>query len=70
MTDADDRRVRKAIQGVDFPASKATLVAYAEERAADARALRALRALPSGDYGNSDEVEQAVPQRPEQARGE
>lgn len=66
MTDADDRRVRKAIQGVEFPASKATLVTYAEQRAADPRTLRALRALPTRDYGNSDEVEQAVPQRPEQ----
>jgi hypothetical protein len=66
MTDADDRRVRKAIQGMEFPANKTTVLAYAEERGADPKTLRALRALPNGDYGNSDQVEQATPQRPEQ----
>lgn len=66
MTDADDNRVRKAIQGLEFPASKATLISYAEERSADAKTMRALWALPNGDYGNSDEVTQATPQRPEQ----
>ncbi|MBB3662274.1 MULTISPECIES: DUF2795 domain-containing protein [Prauserella salsuginis group] len=69
MTDADDRRVRKAIQGVQFPADKETLVAYAQERDADPRTLRALRALPERDYGNGDEVARAVPQRPEQTSG-
>lgn len=67
MTDADDNRVRKAIQGVDFPAGKAALVNYAEEREADPKTMRALWALPGGDYGSSDEVVKAVPQRPEQS---
>ncbi|GAA1206460.1 DUF2795 domain-containing protein [Prauserella alba] len=69
MTDADDRRVRKAIQGVQFPADKETLVAYAEAREAEPRTLRALRALPNRDYGSGDEVADAVPQRPEHTRG-
>ncbi|SDK01132.1 Protein of unknown function [Actinopolyspora mzabensis] len=66
MTDADERRVNKALQGLEFPADKAELIRYAEEREADPRTLRALRALPDGTYGNSDEVERSVPQRPEQ----
>lgn len=66
MTDADDRRVRKALQGVEFPVDKAALIAYAEEREADPRTLRALRALPNREFGSTEDVEQAVPQRPEQ----
>lgn len=69
MTDADDVRVRKALQGVEYPADKATLVAFAEERETDAKTMRALRALPDGEYTNGDEVEQAVPQRLEESRG-
>lgn len=66
MTDADERRVSKALQGLEFPADKAQLKAYAQERQADARTVRALESLPEGTYGNADEVERAVPQRPDQ----
>ncbi len=70
MTDKDERRVRKALQGLEFPADKDTVLAYAEERGAALKTLRALRALPAGTYTNTDAVEQAVPQRPEQATAE
>lgn len=64
MTSADDNRVRKALQGMDFPADKDALVTYAAERDEDSRAIQALRALPNGEYVNVDEVAYAVPQSP------
>lgn len=69
MTDADQRRVRKALQGLTFPAAKRTLLTYARDRDADPKTLRALHALPAGEYADNDAVEQAIPQRPEQATG-
>lgn len=68
MTDADERRVAKALQGLEFPASKENIVAFATERGAHEKTMRALQALPGGSYADSDAVEDAVPQRPEQAR--
>lgn len=68
MTDRDDARVRKALQGRAFPASRDELVAYVTDRGeSDQRVLRALEALPEGQYRNIDELVAAVPQRPEQA---
>lgn len=68
MTDRDDLRVRKALQGKDFPAMRNELVEYATDRGeSDNRVLRALAALPEGQYQNLDEAVAAVPQRPEQA---
>lgn len=66
MTDADDRRAGKALQGLEFPANKGQILAYAAERGADAKTLRALRALPQGQFSDNDAVQRAVPQRPEQ----
>ncbi len=66
MTDADERRVGKSLQGLEFPASKENLLAYAQERGAGPKTLRALQALPAGEYPDSAAVERAVPQRPEQ----
>lgn len=66
MTDSDERRVTKALQGMEFPAEKADLLSYAETRGAGEKTLRALHSLPEGSYGNSDEVEQAVPQQPDE----
>ncbi|WP_010523874.1 DUF2795 domain-containing protein [Nesterenkonia sp. F] len=65
MTARDDLRAQKALQGVDFPASKGDLVAYAEERDVDAKSLQALRALPDQRFENMDSVVEAVPQEPE-----
>ncbi len=65
MTSADKRRVRKAIEGLQYPASKQDVVAYAEERGSAGRTSDALRALPDGTYHNAEEVAESVPQEPE-----
>jgi uncharacterized protein DUF2795 len=65
MTDRDDARVRKALQGKDFPAERNDLVAYATDRGEiDDATLTALGALPEGDYASVDDVVAAVPHRP------
>lgn len=68
MTDRDDARVAKALQGADFPTDRAQLVSYAETRGADEKTLQALRTLPEGQYGSVQEVTDAVPQEPEGSR--
>lgn len=65
MTKRDELRVRKALQGVSFPANPAQLLTYATDRGADASTRRALEALPDGIYASMEEVEEAVPQSPE-----
>lgn len=69
MTDSDERRVAKALQGAQFPAEKQQLLDYAREREAGPKTVQALEALPEGTYGNSDEVEEAIPQQPDKATG-
>jgi hypothetical protein len=65
MTDRDDARVRKALQGKDFPAERNDLVAYATDRGGiDDATLTALGALPAGNYASLDDVLAAVPHRP------
>ncbi|MCD2187024.1 DUF2795 domain-containing protein [Actinomycetospora soli] len=65
MTDRDDTRVRKALQGANFPSERNDLVAYATDRGeVDEKTLTALAALPAGTYGSVDEVVDAVPHRP------
>ncbi len=64
MTERDELRVKKALQGISFPADQRQLVDYATDRDADAKTRAALEALPSGSYGSIDEVEQAVPHKP------
>ncbi|MGH3319113.1 MAG: DUF2795 domain-containing protein [Streptosporangiaceae bacterium] len=64
MTAADRRRVRKALDGLGYPASKGEITTYAEDRGADAKTREALRALPDSVYHNGDDVERAVPQSP------
>lgn len=65
MTKRDELRVDKALQGLEFPASHDQLFEFATDRAAGAETLAALRALPAGQYGNKDEVLNALPQEPE-----
>lgn len=65
MTTADRRRVRKALDGLAYPVGKPYILAYAEERGADAKTRIALRALPAGVYRNVTEVEDAIPQEPD-----
>ncbi|GAB2741886.1 hypothetical protein GCM10027174_14240 [Salinifilum aidingensis] len=67
MTDADERRVRKVLQGLEFPVSKGYLLEYADTREADAKTMRALRGLADREYTSTEDVEAAVPQRPEQS---
>ena len=65
MTDRDDQRVRKALQGKDFPASRNELVEYATDRGEiDDLTITALAELPEGRYDSMEDVGAAVPQRP------
>lgn len=65
MTDRDDLRVRKALQGKDFPSERDDLVVYATDRdASEPRTLQALAELPEGRYASIEDVVAAVPQRP------
>ena len=65
MTDRDDARVRKALQGKDFPAERNDLVAYVTDRGEDDDAtLTALASLPAGTYSSIDDVVDAVPRSP------
>ncbi len=52
---------KKALSGVDFPASKEQLVDYAENNGVDEGTVRALRAMPRADYDNLAEVISSVP---------
>lgn len=65
MTDRDDKRVAKALQGADFPAERASLVRYAEDRGAERKTLHALRTIPDGRYERMQQVIDAIPQQPE-----
>ena len=65
MTDRDDARVRKALQGMDFPARRNDLVAYATDRGQfDDATLTALASLPEGPYSSLDDIVASVPSRP------
>jgi len=68
MTDADERRVGKALQGLEFPAGRDDIIAFASERGAHEKTMRALYSLPRRSYTSTDDVEEAVPQRPEEVR--
>ncbi|MEJ2865058.1 DUF2795 domain-containing protein [Actinomycetospora flava] len=68
MTDRDDLRVRKALQGMAFPADRTQVISWALDRGeGDDRVLTALRALPDRTFSTADDVVISVPQRPEQA---
>lgn len=65
MTTRDELRAEKALQGMEFPASKTELIDYATERSATPKTLQALHALPDRQFENKDDVVEAVPQEPE-----
>lgn len=67
MTERDDQRAHKALQGADFPAGRADLLAYAQTRDADAKMMQALRTLPERTYQNMQEVVDNIDQEPEGA---
>ncbi|GII62753.1 hypothetical protein Skr01_28380 [Sphaerisporangium krabiense] len=50
MTQADFIHVQKYLSGVDYPASKDTLLEHAKAHGADQDALKALERLPERDY--------------------
>jgi hypothetical protein len=65
MTDRDDARVRKALQGAGFPADRDALMAYAKTRGASPKTIQALHAMPNRSYDNISDAVDAVPQEPE-----
>lgn len=65
MTQRDDMRAAKALQGADFPATKTQVLEYAQTRGVDSKSLEALHALPDRQFSNIDDVVDAVPQEPE-----
>jgi hypothetical protein len=68
LTERDDIRVRKALQGVAFPADRTQVISWVTDRGeGDDRVLTALRALPDRTYANADDVVVSVPRRPDQA---
>ncbi|NQX15887.1 DUF2795 domain-containing protein [Rathayibacter sp. VKM Ac-2857] len=53
-------QVQKYLAGIDYPASKDTIVETAEKEGADSDVLDALRAIPAGDYDKPTDVSSAV----------
>jgi hypothetical protein len=65
MTEADQRRVSKALQGLEFPATKEQILRYAEERDVHDKTLQGLLALPDVEFATSQDAERSIPQEPE-----
>lgn len=66
MTERDEIRIDKALQGATFPAAKAELLEYARARVQDSpKTLHALDAIADREYANKDDVLEAVPHRPQ-----
>lgn len=57
----DPKSVELALNDLDFPASKQQVVEHVERRGGPGEVLRAVRALPLGDYDNVDEVKRGMP---------
>lgn len=70
MTERDEIRIDKALQGASFPAAKAELLEYARARVQDSpKTLQALDAIPDREYADKDDVLDAVPHRPQGDEG-
>lgn len=68
ITDEDDRRVRDALEGMDFPAERDDVIEYATDRnAADDRLLTVLDALPDRLFSTVDDVVISVPEHADQS---
>jgi hypothetical protein len=50
------RAVHEVLNDLDYPATKEQVVEHAERRSADDEVLRALRALPLGDYESREDI--------------
>lgn len=57
----DRETLKKSLSAVDYPVSKEEIVDYAENNGFDEGSIRALRALPRGNYENVTEVFRSVP---------
>lgn len=53
-------QVQKYLSGIDYPASKADIVATAEKEGAEGEVLEALQGIPEGDYDAPTAVSKAV----------
>ncbi|KQQ07898.1 MULTISPECIES: DUF2795 domain-containing protein [Rathayibacter] len=53
-------QIQKYLSGIDYPASKDTIVETAEKENAPSDVLDALRAIPEGDYDAPTAVSSAV----------
>jgi Protein of unknown function (DUF2795) len=62
--DEEFAHVRKALEDVDFPASKEQLVEHTQQRGADPVAMRLLKGLPPEIYSYMSEVRRSVPLDP------
>jgi hypothetical protein len=53
-------QVQKFLGGIDYPASKDTIVSSAAQHGADDDVLDALRGIPDGQYDGPTDVSEAV----------
>ena len=53
-------QVQKFLGGIDYPASKDTIVSTAEDQGADDNVLDALRGIPDKEYDGPTAVSEAV----------
>jgi len=61
MADAPNPiQIQKFLSGVDYPASKDTIVSTAKKEGADKNVLDALGRIPDGDYDAPTAVSKAV----------
>jgi hypothetical protein len=52
--------LQDALAGLDYPATKADVVAQAEHNGADADMLQTLKGLPDRDYGAPEDVSEGI----------
>lgn len=60
MADVTLDEVFEPLNDLDYPASKEEVVRHAEQRSAAEAVLRALRALPLGDYASRAELRRSL----------
>ena len=58
--EADPIEIQKALKGASYPASKADLVALAEENGAPEEVIQALQASDAEQFDGPDAVQRAV----------
>ncbi|MGN7253132.1 MULTISPECIES: DUF2795 domain-containing protein [unclassified Arthrobacter] len=53
-------QIQKFLSGIDYPASRQTLISRAKESGADSNVLDALQSIPDREYGSPTAVSSAV----------